>query len=220
MSGRVHLAARCGVLAAVRGPGALTRSTWTCGCGVVSPCGCCGSMVAPSHDEVDGVRGQTPGAEYSVGESFPAPRSLASIGSVRYRLSVAGLVRRAGRSRLDGKLPLPMENFRWKINLSGRRWASIGSSGIGIPEIEKNVRLVSRNRVVTAMAGPVRIPGRWTRKKCLPPPRRRGRMILRRLADGRPAAHRRQPTAAHEQTDAREAAAGSSQVVESPSPPA
>jgi hypothetical protein len=45
--------------------------------------------------------------------------SLASIGSVRYRISVAGFVRRAGRSRLDGKLPLPMENFRWKINPSG-----------------------------------------------------------------------------------------------------
>jgi hypothetical protein len=45
------------------------------------------------------------------------------MGSVRYRISVAGLVRRAGRSRLDGNLSLPMENFRWKINLSG---ASLG----------------------------------------------------------------------------------------------
>jgi hypothetical protein len=49
--------------------------------------------------------------------------SLASIGSVRYRISVAGSVRRASRSRLDANLSLPMENFRWKINLSG---ASLG----------------------------------------------------------------------------------------------
>ncbi len=44
------------------------------------------------------------------------------------------------------------------------------------------------------MAGPDRIPGRSTRRKCLPPPRRRGRMSLRRLADGRPAAQRPPPT--------------------------
>ena len=54
--------------------------------------------------------------------------------------------------------------------------------------------LVSRNRVVTATAGPARIPGRGTPKKCLPPPRPRGRMTLRRLADGRPAAQRRHST--------------------------
>jgi hypothetical protein len=32
---------------------------------------------------------------------------------------------------------------------------------------QKNVQLLARNRVVTAMAGPDRIPGRWTRKKIL-----------------------------------------------------
>jgi hypothetical protein len=108
---------------------------------------------------------------------FPAPMSLASIGSVCYRISVAGLVRHAGRSRLDGNLALPMENFRWKINPSGA-W-------LGFDRIFRD-----------------RNPG--NRKKCLPPPRPRGRMTLRRLGDGRPAAPRPQATAAHEQNDATE----------------
>jgi hypothetical protein len=63
---------------------------------------------------------------------------------------------------------------------------------------KRSVRLLARNRVVMAMAGPDRTPARGTPKKCLPPPRPRGRMTLRRLADGRPAAQRSQATAAHE----------------------
>jgi hypothetical protein len=60
-----------------------------------------------------------------------------------------------------------MENFRWKINPSG---ASLGFDPIfrdRNPGIEKNVQLLARNRVVTAMASPDRIPGRWTQKKML-----------------------------------------------------
>jgi hypothetical protein len=133
-------------------------------------------------------------AENSVGRSFPPRRRW-----LRSDLS-------ATASPSPGSFGVPAARgwtetfrFRWKTSVGrstcpGRRSASIGSSGIGIPGIGKNVRLLARNRVVTAMAGPDRIPGRGTRKKCLPPPRPRGRMTLRRLADGRPAAHdRRRP---------------------------
>jgi hypothetical protein len=138
-------------------------------------------------------------AENSVGRSLPARRRW-----LRSDLS-------ATASPSPGSFGVPAARgwteifrFRWKTSVGrstrpGRRSASIGSSGIEIPGSEsrksqKNVRLFARNRVVTAMAGPDRIPGRSARKKCLPPPRRRGRMTLRRLADGRPAAQRPQPT--------------------------
>jgi hypothetical protein len=195
-------------------------------------------------------------AENSVGRSFP-PRRRWLRSDVRYRISVAGLVRRAGRSRLDGRsrqragssglrwcalkgqgqispgqsvapprvvvangsgspegarqadasIVSPLQGFFAAIDTLPRATATLAQlaspcpglicrapSGQRRPKRKKNVRFLARNRVVTAMAGPDRIPGRWTRKKCLPPPRRRGRMTLRRLADGRPAAQRPQPT--------------------------
>jgi hypothetical protein len=59
------------------------------------------------------VRGQNPAtAENVVGPIFPAPTSLASIGSVRYRISVPGLDRRAGRSRLIRSIPPPFGMLR------------------------------------------------------------------------------------------------------------
>jgi hypothetical protein len=106
-------------------------------------------------------------AENSVGRSFPARRRW-----LRSDLS-------ATASPSPGSFGVPAARgwteifrFRWKTSVGrstcpGRRWASIGSSGIGIPGIGKNVRLLARNRVVTAMAGPDRIPGRGTRKKML-----------------------------------------------------
>jgi hypothetical protein len=194
-------------------------------------------------------------AENSVGRSFP-PRRRWLRSDVRYRISVAGLVRRAGRSRLDGRsrqragssglrwcalkgqgqispgqsvapprvvvangsgspegarqadasIVSPLQGFFAAIDTLPRATATLAQlaspcpglicrapSGQRRPKRKKNVRFLARNRVVTAMAGPDRIPGRWTRKKkCLPPPRRRGRMTLRRLADGRPAAQRPQ----------------------------
>jgi hypothetical protein len=114
------------------------------------------------------VRGQTPRtAENSVGRSFPPRRRwLRSDLSATASPSLGSFGVPAARGWTESS------RFRWKTSVGrstcpGRRSASIGSSGIGIPESEKNVRLLARNRVVTAMAGPDRIPGRWTRKKML-----------------------------------------------------
>jgi hypothetical protein len=186
-------------------------------------------------------------AENSVGRSFPPRRRWLRSDLSATEFSVAGFVRCAGRSRLDGR-------SRQRAGSSGLRWCALKgqgqispgqsvapprvvvANGSGSPEgarqadasivsplqgffaaidtlpratatlaqlaspcpglicrapsgqrrrqAKKNVRLLARNRVVTAMAGPDRTPGRWTRKKkCLPPPRPRGRMTLRRLAD-------------------------------------
>ena len=84
------------------------------------------------------------------------------------------------------------------------------------------MQLVSRNRVVTAMAGldlsRLRL-ATWTAKKCLPLLPWCGRMWFDRLGGGRPASNRWPTYATHEQTDAPEAATTSSQVENSPPRP-
>jgi hypothetical protein len=120
-----------------------------------------------------------------------------------------------GATQTDASIVSPLQGFLpVLIRYPGRRRRSHNSRRLALGWYvrplqgrghanAKIVRLLAPNRVVTTMAGPVPIPGRGTRKKCLPPPRPRGRMTLRRLADGRPAAQPPQPTA-HEQNDATE----------------
>ncbi len=66
------------------------------------------------------------------------------------------------------------------------------------------MQLVSRNRVVTAMAGldlsRLRL-ATWTAKKCLPLLPWCGRMWFDRLGGGRPASNRWPTYATHEPTD-------------------
>jgi hypothetical protein len=163
-------------------------------------CSCRGRLIAV-------VRGQTPA---------PLKTPLASLS----RPDVVGFDRICPlpNSPSLGSFGVPVargwtetSRFRWKTSVGrstcpGRRWASIGSSGIGIPGNRKKTCASSRetesSRRSLARLG---FPHAGREKKCLPPPRPRGRMTLRRLADGRPAAQRSQTTAAHEPNDAREA---------------
>jgi hypothetical protein len=144
-------------------------------------------------------------AENSVGRSLPARRRW-----LRSDLS-------ATASPSPGSFGVPAAcgwteifRFRWKTSAGrstrpGRRSASIRSSGIGILESKKTCSSSRETESSRRWLARIGFPDAGRKKKCLPPPRPRGRMMLRRLADGRPAAQRPQTTATHEPNDAREA---------------